>query len=51
MSIFFPRVGAAIGSRGHNLVLSALKNGNQGQKLMPVTLIFNGNYLTEPNSP
>ena len=28
----FSCVGAAIGSGGHNLVFSALKNGNQGQK-------------------
>ena len=51
MSIVFSCVGAAIGSRGHNLVFSALKNGNQGQKLMSITVIFNGNYLTEANSP
>ena len=53
MSIFFSCVGAAIGSEGHNLVFSVLKNGNQGQKLMSihVTVIFNGNCLFEPSSP
>ena len=51
MSIYFSCVGAAIGSGGHNLVFSALKNGNQGQKLMSITVIFNGNCLFEPTSP
>ena len=51
MSIFFSCVGAAIGSGGHNLVFSALKNGNQGQKLMSITVIFIGNCLFEPTSP
>ena len=47
----FSCVGAAIGSGGHNLVFSALKKGNQGQKLMSVTAIFNGKCLFEPTSP
>ena len=37
---FFSCLGAAIGSGGHNLVFSALKNGNQGQKLMSITVIL-----------
>ena len=32
-------------------MFSALKNGNQGQKLMSITIIFNGNCLFEPTSP
>ena len=51
MSIFFSCVGAAIGLGGHNLVFLALKNGNQGQKIMSITLIFSGNCLFEPTSP
>ena len=51
MSIFFSCMGAPIGSKGHNLVFSVLKNGNQGQKLMSIAVIFDKNYLTEPNSP
>ena len=38
-------------SRGHNLAFLALKNDNQGQKLMSITFIFNGNYLIGPNLP
>ena len=47
----FSCMAAAIGSKGHNLVFLALKNGNQGQKLMSIAVIFNKKYLTEPNSP
>ena len=36
MPIFFSCMGAAIGSKVHNLVFSALKNGNQGQKLVSI---------------
>ena len=39
MSFFF-FVGAAIGSRGHTLMFSALKNGKQGQKLTSITVIL-----------
>ena len=49
MPIFFSCMGAAIGSKGHNFVFSALKNGNQGQKLMSKHFL-NKNYLTEPTS-
>ena len=38
---------AAIGSKGHNLVFLALKNGNQGQLLMSIAVIFNKKYLIE----
>ena len=48
---FFSCMGAAIGSKEHNFVFLALKNGNQGQKLMSIAVIFNKNYLTEPSSP
>ena len=51
MSIFLSSVGATFSSRGHNLVFSALKSSNEGQKLVSLTVLFTGNYLIEPNSP
>ena len=39
---------AAIGSKGHNLVSLALKNGNQGQKLMSIAVIFNNQRTNGP---
>ena len=52
MSIFFSCEGAAISSRWHHFgVFSIEKNGNQEQKLMSITVIFNGNYLIKSNSP
>ena len=38
--LLFSCVGATIGSGGHNLVFSALKNGSQGQKPMLITVIL-----------
>ena len=47
----FSCMGAAIDSKGHKFGVFGIKNGNQGQNFMSIVVIFNKNYLTEPNLP
>ena len=44
MPFLFSCMGAAFGLKEHKLVFPALKNGNQGQKLMSIAVNFNKKY-------